>query len=432
MNIAIIGAGYTGLSAGYYLTKKGHRVTIFEKDAYAGGLAQGMKNSAETFPAEWDWDLEKFYHHWFTNDLYVKKLAKEIGTAHKFITKRPISSILYDDDIFPFDSPLSLLTFPHIPLSDRIKTAVLIAKLKYLTSKEKSVAFENITAHDYLSQHSGDHAYQKIWEPLLKGKFKQHAQNVSMRWFWARIYKRTPKLVYYEGGFSEFAKDITNAFIAQGGQVLYGQSVEQIIQTENGVELIFANQENKTFDKIIATTPPHVFSKQASNLPDEYQEKLLTNKGLSAYTLVLSLTHPLMQNTYWLSVNDESWPFLAVVEHTNFVDKKNYGNEHIVYIGDYVDQNDPILSKSKDEIVDAFIPFLKKINPLVSRESVTRSFLFSVQYAQPIFTCGYQQTIPSIQTPLSNILYANMSQVYPWDRGTNYAIELGITCANSI
>ena len=139
-----------------------------------------------------------------------------------------------------------------------------------------------------------------------------------------------------------------------------------------------------------------------------------------------------MQNTYWLSVNDESWPFLAVVEHTNFVDKKNYGNEHIVYIGDYVDQNDPILSKSKDEIVDAFIPFLKKINPLVSRESVTRSFLFSVQYAQPIFTCGYQQTIPSIQTPLSNILYANMSQVYPWDRGTNYAIELGITCANSI
>jgi hypothetical protein len=33
--------------------------------------------------------------------------------------------------------------------------------------------------------------------------------------------------------------------------------------------------------------------------------------------------------------------------------------------------------------------------------------------------------IPSFKTPLKNVFLANMEQVYPWDRGTNYAVELG-------
>ena len=63
MKIGIIGAGFTGLSAAYYLQKKGHSVTLFEKESYPGGLAIGFKEK------EWNWTLEKHYHHSFTNEI---------------------------------------------------------------------------------------------------------------------------------------------------------------------------------------------------------------------------------------------------------------------------------------------------------------------------------------------------------------------------
>ncbi len=43
MRIAIIGAGFTGLSAAYDLIKQKHEVVIFEKDTNPGGLAIGYK-----------------------------------------------------------------------------------------------------------------------------------------------------------------------------------------------------------------------------------------------------------------------------------------------------------------------------------------------------------------------------------------------------
>jgi uncharacterized protein with NAD-binding domain and iron-sulfur cluster len=41
MKIAIIGAGYAGMSAAYDLKKAGHEVTIYETANKVGGLAAG-------------------------------------------------------------------------------------------------------------------------------------------------------------------------------------------------------------------------------------------------------------------------------------------------------------------------------------------------------------------------------------------------------
>ena len=73
MKIAIIGGGLTGLSAAYQLSKKGHTVTIFEKEKYLGGLAYGFKKPT------WKWHLEAAYHHLFTNDIVILDLIKKLG-----------------------------------------------------------------------------------------------------------------------------------------------------------------------------------------------------------------------------------------------------------------------------------------------------------------------------------------------------------------
>jgi len=45
---------------------------------------------------------------------------------------------------------------------------------------------------------------------------------------------------------------------------------------------------------------------------------------------------------------------------------------------------------------------------------------------------NYTQLIPKHKTPIKNVYIANLDMVYPWDRGTNYAIKMGEDIANLI
>ena len=52
--------------------------------------------------------------------------------------------------------------------------------------------------------------------------------------------------------------------------------------------------------------------------------------------------------------------------------------------------------------------------------------------AQPIVTVGYRERIPPLQTPVPGLVLANTTQVYPEDRGTNYAVRLGDEAARAV
>jgi hypothetical protein len=78
------------------------------------------------------------------------------------------------------------------------------------------------------------------------------------------------------------------------------------------------------------------------------------------------------------------------------------------------------------------MPHLKKINPMFSFSWVKKSWVWQAPFAQPIVTTNYSRNIPSLITPLPGIYLANIQQVYPWDRGTNYAVELGSKVADRI
>lgn len=193
MKIAVIGAGFTGLTAAYQLAKKGHTITVYEKDATPGGLAIGYKEKG------WGWTLEKHYHHWFTNDKFVLDLASEIG--HKVLIKRPKTSVYVDEEIFQFDSPKEVLLFPKLSLFERLRMAAVVGMLRYDPLWKP---LEKINASTFLPKAMGEKAYKMIWEPQFVNKFGKFASDVSLAWFWARLAKRTPSLAYPEGGFLYF------------------------------------------------------------------------------------------------------------------------------------------------------------------------------------------------------------------------------------
>lgn len=425
MKIAIIGAGFTGLSSAYQLVKQGHSVTIFEKDSQPGGLAIGYQEKG------WDWTIEAFYHHWFTNDNAILDLAKELDFP--VLTKRPKTSHLVDGKILQLDSFLTLLMFKNLSLKERLQMAFALAPLRFNPFWKP---LEKYTATGYLKKTVGVKAYNILWEPLLVGKFGKYANTISLAWFWGRFAKRTTKLAYPEGGFLRFAQHIADAINKRGGKIYYNTEITELSSSDKP-RIKFKKMGNTkleigNYDKIIVTLPSFAFLKLAPQLPEAYKKSLLRLNGLGAIAVIMRLTKPfLSDNTYWLSICDTKAPILAIVEHTNFMESAHYNNEHLVYLGHYIPIDHPYFKMDEKKLLQTFDPFLKKINPNYEKNLIGLK-KFAVPFAQPIIPTNYSKMIPPMTTPLKNIYLANMQQVYPWDRGTTYAVELGEKIAKYI
>jgi hypothetical protein len=63
---------------------------------------------------------------------------------------------------------------------------------------------------------------------------------------------------------------------------------------------------------------------------------------------------------------------------------------------------------------------------------VRHAWRFAEPAAQPIVTVGYADRIPPLRTPAPGLVLANTTQVYPEDRGTNYAVRLGEQAAATL
>lgn len=423
MRIGIIGAGFSGLSAAYYLSKNKKNVTVFEKDALPGGLAIGYKER------EWQWSLEQHYHHWFTNDTSVLALAQNLN--HAVITQRPKTSVYVDSSLHQLDSPLNVLQFPKLSFVERLRMGAALGALRYNPFWKP---LEKFRASDVLPKLMGKKPYDLLWEPLLSSKFGKYKDEISLAWFWARIKKRTSSLVYPQGGFLAFAQTVAQE-IAKQGTILFNTEIKEIENTSKHIVVAFTEKgilQKREFDKIIVTVPSSLFIKIVPNLPTDYRNSLLKLKSLGAVNMILRLRKEfLTDNTYWLSVCERDWPIMAIVEHTHFMDKKYYNNEHLVYLGNYVSLDDKRFAMGNKELLALYDPFLKKINPSYKEQLIGYS-VFKTPFAQPIIPTYYSKMLPPFETPLKNIFLANVQQVYPWDRGTNYAVELGEKIAKII
>jgi protoporphyrinogen oxidase len=416
MKIAIIGAGYGGMAAAWDLRKAGHEVTIFESANYVGGLASGFKEP------HWDWSVEKFYHHWFQSDSEMLGLIRELGLEDKVIFPRPYTVMLHKGKWYPFDSILKALLFPGLGFGlNKIRFGFVGLFLR-LTKNWR--ALEKVTAHEWMMKYAGRQVYEQMWQPLLIGKFASYYKDVNMAWLWARMHARTTRLGTFEGGFQKFADLFAEKLRGQGLEIRLGAGIKSIKreQANGGLSV-----DGESFDKVLVTTSPSLLAKLCPSLPESYLKGLLELKSMGAVVMTLSLSHALSKDGYyWFNVpKEQGYPFLALVEHTNFVSSGHFGGDHIVYAGDYLEVGHEYFSMSDEELLERFIPAFQKFNPEFKREWIQKAWVHKTNYAQPVPLVGHSKNIPAIQTPIEGLYFASMSQVYPWDRGTNFAVEIG-------
>jgi protoporphyrinogen oxidase len=418
MKAAIIGAGFGGMAAAYDLKTTGHDVTIYESADYVGGLASGFKEP------HWDWSVEKFYHHWFQSDNHMLGLIKELGWEDKVLFPRPLTVMYHNGTFYPFDSILKALLFPGLGFGlDKIRFGFVGLYLRLTNNWQE---LEKVTADAWMLKWAGKNVYEKMWKPLLIGKFGPFYRDVNMAWMWARIKARTTRLGTFEGGFQRFADQFAERLRGQGVELRLGAKVESIKRELDQVS-VRVDGGSESFDKVLVTTSPNLLAKFSPDLPESYLKGLLELKSMGAVVMVLSLKHQLSnQGYYWFNLPKEAgFPMLAVVEHTNFVSKEHFGGDHIVYAGDYLQVGHEYFSMSDEELLERFLPAFMKLNPAFTRDWVKKVWVFKTNYAQPVPLVNHSRNIPTIQTPIEGLYFASMSQVYPWDRGTNFAVEIG-------
>lgn len=416
MRYGLIGAGALGLTVALRLAQRGHKVTVLERDPVPGGLA----GSFEVAPGIW---LEKFYHHLFQTDRSAVALIEEVGLSDSLQWHRPTTTVFLGQRAYPLDSASAVLAFDPLAIPDRLRLAMGVGYLRLLPSPG---SLENQTVGRWMRRVMGGPAYETVWAPLLRGKFGDAAEEVSMAWLWARIHCRTASLGYIHGGFHQLYLALSKRVIDLGGTIVYGAAASAIRTRDQGVDVVAGRngvEETLEFDRVVSTLPTGLTVRLTSEMPAEYAALHPAPRALGAHCLVLSLDRPLT-DVYWIGVNESDMPFLAVVEHTNMVEPSEYGGRHLVYLGNYRSHEDPIFKQSTNEVLTTFEPGLRRLNAGFDRSWIRDAWSFAAPFAQPIVTPTFARTIPGFDTPLTGVYVANMFQVYPYDRGQNYSIEL--------
>lgn len=414
---AVLGAGALGLTVAMRLAQRGEHVSVLEREQLPGGLAAGFELDG---PGTGTW-LEKFYHHLFRSDRRAIAMIDELGLAGSLVWQSPTTATLVGGTQHQLDSPASLLRFTPLPMVDRLRLGAALAALKAMPNPR---LLEGQTAMDWTRRWMGERAYTTVWEPLLRGKFGDAAPTIAMPWFWARVHDRTQQLGYLRGGFQALYQRMADAVRTASGETRFGTSVKQVRTREDGRLDVETDAGVEAFDRVVSTFATRLTARLVPELPASWRERHEWGTAYGAHCVVLALDRPLT-SVYWLNVNDPGYPFMALVEHTNYLPASDYGGRHLLYLGNYRPMDDPLFASSLEGILDEFLPSLARLNPAFDRSWVVGSWAFAAPFAQPIVTVDYRDHIPSFATPVRGLWIASMFQVYPHDRGQNYSIALG-------
>ncbi len=428
MKVVVIGGGVAGMTTAYRLMQGGHEVALFEAGDELGGLVRTFEVGGTR--------LESYYHHLFSTDTTIIALIQELGLGDRMRWIESKVGWFDNGKIYPFVTPLDLLRFSPLPLIDRVKLGLMAVRLR---GREEWAEFEQITCKDWIEKNVSKKVFEKMWGPLLQGKYGDAYDQVAMAWLWSKVHLRfqsregsRERLGYMMGSFFVYIDELERRLRAGGVDVRTNAPVERITAEGNRTTgVVLAGGERFPADGVVAAVPSLLFKKMAPPLGDDYAAKLDHVQWQGAVCMVITMKRQLSP-IYWMNIGDRSMPFLALVEHTNFVGPEHYGGNHILYISNYLQQGHEYFGMDEDQLWSVFEPALRRINPEFSSDWVTQRWLFKAPFAQPIIRLNYSAHKPDHRTPVEGLYLETMTQIYPEDRGQNYSIKMGEEVARMV
>ncbi len=459
--VGIIGGGFTGLTAAYRLARAGHRVAIFERSHQLGGLAMAYPLLGTR--------IEKYYHHLFTSDTDILALAAELGV--RVFWPSPRVGMLHGGTVYPFTTPGDLLRFAPLSLADRVRFGAVLLFLQRLPNGRR---FEGVTAAEWFRRYVGPRAFAAVIGPMLRAKFERNADKIAMVWMWGKLRLRgtsrrrgglRESLGYIEGSFGALVDRLAEEVWRSGGEIRRGHVVrrvetgppaerllalrlpqfiselrpsmnhaappEQWAAARGGELTVVTDRGSFRFDAVLSTVAPSLLADMAPALPDQWKAiaRSIEYSGILCTKLVLR--HRLSP-IYWMYISDPSVPFGGLIEHTNYIPPQNYRGRQILYISHYTYPDEEAFGLPAGELLRRYVPHLKRVNPAFEPSWIEKAVFARDRFAQPIVGVNYAERLLPYATPIPGLFSASMAQIFPEDRGTNYAVRAGNQVAQVI
>lgn len=356
-----------------------------------------------------------------------------------------------------FTTPLDLLRFRPLTPWSRLRMGLAVLRLQ--RGGDDVGPYEGITARAWITRGMGLEAYEKVWGPLLRGKFGDRADDISMAWLWSKLTlrrrlegaeAREERLGYPRGSWETLFAALRSQIELHGGRVMVNRPAARLSRAKGGGFAVVGGAPDSyrrgldprsfepdgapaRYDAVLATVPNDVFAglldpALAAEVGEAYLSRLAGIEYHAALCLLLELDRR-FSPFYWTNVADRRLPFVGLIEQTNFVD---YGGRRFLYVANYLEPGHELLDLDADALLERYTEGLRAVSPGFSPAWVHDRWLFREPHAQPIVTAGYRDRIPPLQTGAARLLLANTTQIYPEDRGTNYAVRDGERAAQAV
>jgi len=122
MHVGIIGGGILGITLGYYLSREGARVAIYEASNTLGGLAGPIRMDG--------YNIDRFYHAILSSDAHLAELCAELGISDRLRFREAKSAFYHNGSVYPMTNVKEFLTFPPLGWIDRFRLGLTVVYAK--------------------------------------------------------------------------------------------------------------------------------------------------------------------------------------------------------------------------------------------------------------------------------------------------------------
>ncbi|MCC8359245.1 phytoene desaturase family protein [Salinimicrobium sediminilitoris] len=337
--IAVIGAGFSGLSAAAYMGAAGHEVHIFEKNSSAGGRARQFKTSSG-----YTYDMGP---SWYWMPGVFEKFFGDFGHKVEDLYQLDLLDPSFEV-VFPQNEKLSipenytklreLFEETEAGSADKLDKFMEEAQYKYEQGMERLVYMPGISLTEFVDLDLIKGAMRlQVFSSFSKHvrKYFKDPKLISLMefpvLFLGAMPQDTPALYslmnyaglklgtwYPQGGFGSVIDAMVKVAREQGVEIHFDAPVEQIISAESSVKGLRVHGEEITFDAVVAAADyQHVEQKLLPKEFQNYSEKYWNNKTFAPSCLI-----------YYLGIS-ERIPELE--HHTLFFDEDLYDHSVEIY-----------------------------------------------------------------------------------------------------
>ena len=410
MRLGIVGGGILGITLGYFLSRQGAQVTIYEATDTLGGLAGPIRMEG--------YNIDRFYHAILTSDAHLQDLFVELGISDKYRCKVTRTAFYQQGRFHPMNNMKDFMTFPLLSLIDRFRLGLTIV---YARLERNLNRVEAVDVETWLTRVSGHRTFMNFWRPMLRAKFDGSFENTPATYIWSRLNRMSSTRSganqkemsgYLVGGYITLIEAMADRIREAGGEIKLKCPVQEVVVRDGELRGIQTADGVQDYDAVVVTMQTPLFTRLAPALPQDYRDFLGRTDYLGIVCPLLVLDRPL--TGYWtLYITDDSIPFTGIIETTSYIDPQDVGGNHLVYLPKYTLPGSAWFKMSDDEIREAWLGYLEQMFPDFRRESIRHMFVHRERLVEPIHPLNGMPLIPAMETPVKNLYLVNAAQIYP-------------------